>query len=364
MKNRNRAIDCSRGAAIILIMMYHLVHRAENGIIDQALRECVWGLIPFFFIITGYYYTPGKYSVSKEIKRKIKTLLIPAICITGTLLAVFGIYYAFVHGYTLSDWFNDVVYTYLRPEFTNILMKALGKAPDSWGPLYQNLSPVWFVWTMCFACLLFYPSASVSYSKPANFVFIIVLNLIFCTLLYVFVPPLSWNLNQVPAYVVIMLIASLLGRMNFIEKLSQIGTHIIVLTMICAFIAHYFLFAAFGTDEIYAGKLGTAGALSPVLYVIESFIWGYAFCGLGIILDRIPRINAVLSWVGKNTLYYLLLHDITAVVACDAMHTYDRPGTYWYVENLTSDIIMKSMISFVFAFVCCSFVVYIKDKKW
>ncbi len=362
MKNRNRAIDCSRGLGIILIMIYHLVYRSKDGLMDNAIRECIWGLIPFFFMITGYYYIPGRFSISEEIKRKIKTLLLPAVYITGTLLVIFGIYCAFVHGYTLSIWFNDVVYTYLRPEFTNMLMKAIGKPTDSYGVLYLNITPVWFIWSMFFGCLLFYPAASISYRKPFNYVFVIIVNLIFGTLLYVFLPPLSWNLNQVPIYVVIMLIASFLGRWDYIEKLSEIGTHIIILTMICAFIAHYILFHAFGTDQIYAGQIGTVGGFSPILYVIEAFVWGHAFSALGIILDRIPGINVFLSWVGKNTMIFLLLHCIVAVVACDAMNTYKKPGFDWYLENLTPEIIIKSIISFVFSFVCCACVVYVKNK--
>ncbi len=361
MKNRNGALDCARGLGIIIIMIYHLVYRAQGGVADKIIIECAWGIIPFYFMITGYFYKPLKYSVSEEIKRKTKGLLLKTVCIVGVLLIVFGIYCVPVHGYTPGVWFNDVVYTYLRPEFTNIIMRALGKPVDAYGILYLNLSPVWFIWVMFFSCTFFYPTANIAYKSPRAFVSVIAICVVLGTITYTALPPLSWNLNQVPAYVVIMLIASILGQMDFIEKMSKIGTHIVVLTMICAFIAHVILFGPFGTDQMYAGEIARIGVLSPVMYIFQACIWAYAFVSLGILIDKVPVLNRFLSWTGKNTNIFLLTHCIFAVVACDVMGTYTKPGADWYIADLTPDIIIKSIISFVFAFLCGACVIYARD---
>ena len=49
------------------------------------------------------------------------------------------------------------------------------------------------------------------------------------------------------------------------------------------------------------------------------------------------------------TLVILLFHCLIGGIAADIMHTYNKPGPDWYVDPLTAETVIKSIISFIVA---------------
>ena len=114
---------------------------------------------------------------------------------------------------------------------------------------------------------------------------------------------------------------------------------------------------------------------NPLIGMKDKLIWietiafylqGVLFLYIGLNISRlIKNFNIAfkaLVWVGKNSLDFLILHCVFALVFVDAMHTYNRPGANWYVEDLTPTILIKSIISAVGALVCCTLYCIIKEK--
>ncbi len=359
---RSTTLDIARGLGMVFIMIYHLVYRSQGGAVDQMIRESIWGLIPFFFIISGYFYDGKPGNVMQNIRKRARKIFIPVVLSEAALLVVFGVYFAVLHGYSFADWLIEVMYTYIRPELSNVIMRALGGPENASKDLFANLSPVWFIWTMCFTYLLFYPVAEFAIRSSRNFVISCVMLIAGGTVIYTILPPLSWGLHCVPAYTVIMLISYKVKTLRLYEKLAGLKVPMRVLIMLLAFFLHFVLFNIAGTDQMYAGEIGTVGWLSLMAYVLEAFIWAVAYVELAGFIRNIPGVNSLLLYVGRNSLTFLLTHAIFAIVAADAIHAYYKMGINWYLQDLTPEIIIKSVITMVFAFICCLAVSFVQEK--
>lgn len=107
-KKRIATLDIARGLGIIAVSIYHLVYRPKDGVADQIISECIWLILPFFFLMSGYNFKKNC-SFRDNITHRIKAMLIPALKYTAVLLVLGGIYCAFFHSYTVKDWLRDYI---------------------------------------------------------------------------------------------------------------------------------------------------------------------------------------------------------------------------------------------------------------
>lgn len=359
---RNRTIDIVRGFSIILIMFYHLVYRPRDGFVDRAIRELGWCIVPFFYIIPGYFYKPGRFGIGEELKRHIRSVLIPAVKMTLLLIALLGIWCMLFHSYTLTDVIRDGIYAFLRPELASKLIPQLGDA----GIVFSNTSVVWFIWTMMWTMPVFLVLAKLTVPDVKKTLICCIILLAVGIPLYVFVAPLPWSLNHVPVYAAIMLFGSLLSSFDLLERISSMKMVPSLITSVIAAVIHFLLFSRCGTDHMYEGALGTAGFTDVPVYFLETFIGSYVFYNLGRVIDRFEKTAVFLSYVGRNSLIILLLHFPFGVVFSDLLKTYIRPGPYWYLDlvgiELTSVIIYKSIVVFLLSSICSILTVVLVDR--
>ena len=150
--SRKADIDTAKGLGIILVSIYHLVYRPENGTADIILCELIWLFVPFFFVLSGWNFRDER-TLRENVMHRLKVLFLPALKYTMLLLLFGGIYCMAFHGCTAQDWLRDAIHTYLRPEFASALLPEWGVG----GILFECISPVWFVWTMVLSYMVFYP---------------------------------------------------------------------------------------------------------------------------------------------------------------------------------------------------------------
>ncbi|MCR5108121.1 MAG: acyltransferase [Lachnospiraceae bacterium] len=347
-KNENRrniALDSARGLAIIIIVIYHLVYKKQNGFFDNMVRESGWCIVPFFFAITGYFHDPQKRNIKETIIYREKALLIPTIRVTLIAFLLLGIYCVIFHGYTAPELFRDFVYTYLRPEISSKLIPDLSDP----GMIFYYISAVWFIWTMAWSLLLFIPLAAfVSDDTKKNL--ICCLGLIIINIpLYLIFPKSPWNLAHVPVYTAIMLFGMLLRNTDLRERLNSLKPLAVVCITAAAVILHVLLYKYCGTDAMFDGVLGTKGWISVPVFFIQTFIGSIVLITLGRLISHTDRPAAFFSYTGKNSFFVLLLHLPFGLVYTDLLHNYHKLGTsYWYLElagiELTPVIIVKSVI--------------------
>ena len=363
MKNssRNGVIDIMKGVMIISIVLYHLIYRVQDGIGDRILCGLVYLFIPLFFLLAGYFYRKKGGSLIPVIIRRMKALLVPAALTVGVLLLCFGPYYLVFHeDYTAYVWLGDILTTYLRPQLMLLI------APNgSVGLLYHNLSPVWFVWTMGWASLIFYPVAGLLYESTKKLCIAAGVLVVTGSILYALIPELSWSLQLAPLYAGIMLIGAILGKHKVIDKMCTTGVLLSASATVAALAIHIPMYGFTGTDLLYMGRLehgDLTSFVSALVFPVQTLIGGYVVLSLARLIFMLPAIAGPLEWIGRHTMVILLFHCLIGGIACDMMHTYNRPGPEWYHSPVTSEMYIKSVISAVISLPLCCALALLNDR--
>ncbi len=343
-RKRNNLIDIMKGLLILNVAVYHLIYRAKGSMFDNIVREIGYLAIPMFFCLAGYFYRDITGSLMSGIRTRIRKLLLPVLAVSGMLLLLFGPYYMLVHHYTVHDWLGDVLMTYLRPELMAILLPEF-----SGGLLFNNISPVWFIWTLLFSTLLFFLCMEFAKKSNAGLIMTTIALLAIGTVMYVLIPAFSWCLQMTPLYAGIMMLGAVLKRYTVLEKLEKINLGISSVIMFAAAIAHYYIFMGFGSDKMYQSIVGDKGFLSAIAFVVQIMVGGYALHTFSRIIALWKYSEEAFAWVGRHTFVILLFHCLIGGIAADIMHTYNKPGPNWYVDPLTAETVIKSIISFIAA---------------
>ncbi len=360
------AVDIMKGIGIVVVMIYHLVYRQQDGFADHLIRSAIWLFMPLYFIISGYLSDSKGRTVPQQLLRKVKNILVPVVISCCILLVLGGIYCVLFHDFTMTDWIRDVVHTFLRPEFSEKLFPEWGTG----GILFLNISPVWFIWTMMWAELLFIPLADKVISDEKKTGITAVILILIQIPLYICIEPLSWSLNLVPIYVVCMLVGARVREGNVIERLdnNKIPAWASLLFAAGILVLHVYMYYQVGLDWVYAGTLGTTGPdggrgwMDVLIFPIQAMLGGIAIYAISDVLAGWRKIGEALAWVGRHSLAFLCYHCAYGVIAADLLHTYIKPGQYWFVDDLNWEIIMKSWAGFLFALICCIIHCVLKDK--
>lgn len=348
-QSRSIIFDIAKGLGIIFVAIFHLVYRNENSIADFFIRESIWFLIPFFFAISACFFKPLKRNFWQNIIRRVENLLVPAILYTAFFLVIFGAYWGIFHEYKFSEWLNDFVVTFLRPEF----YAYFSDRNTFEAVVFDINSSVWFVWVLAFTDIVFYFLAEKIFTRTKN------LKKLFltCTLLiltsfflYDYNKYFSWSLLLVPFYAAIMLCSFYLAISGYLEKLLNLK-YANFYALIC-FILHVLMFKFYGNSDAFKSELGTIGNYSLFPCFIQTFVGGYAFLIFCKFLGKIKYIFEFFAFIGRNSLDFLLMHRPLGAMIADLMGTYVKSGSLWYVDT-TPEIIMKSIFVFSTSILIC-----------
>ena len=350
---RNRTLDTAKGIGILIICIYHLVFRPWGSPLDRFICGAVWLFLPLYFAIAGYHYVPGRRTLWQNIRRRFKTLLLPAVISSCVLLVLGGIYFKFTQFYTKSRWLRDAVHTFLRPELGEKIISGAG------GPLFHNISPVWFVWTLWWATLLFYLVADFALKNAARFLLTTAVLLGAGTALYVKLPPMPWSINLAPIYAAMMLLGAFAAKTELLTRHTP-RLPLALLEAALGLVAQSALFRRFGSDQIYAGQLGTAGVWDPLVCYAQLIVGGFALLQLCRLLSEV-KLFAPLGWIGQHSLTFLLLHCMFGAVAAGILKAPLKTGGSWFLRDFTMEACLKSVAGLLISVALCTAVACIGD---
>ena len=351
MTHRNTLIDTARGLGILIVCVFHLIYRPENGLADKFIMSGIWLAIPLFFVISGYLHRDDN-----KLAHRVKSLLIPSLRYTLLLLVAGGIYCAIFHGYTLKDWARDFMLTYLRPEFSMRIMPDFIPA-DFWTCLlYDVISPVWFIWTMIFTLYVFYLLVKFTNRSFWNLLICCIVCVCMSTALYDFSQYFSWSLTLVPVYAAIMLCGAFIASREINLESGNIFAAMI------AFMIHFAAFVAWGSSNIFMNVVGTLGRLSVIIFFAQVFVGGYPFIFTCRVFMNIKYIAGFLTLLGRNSLIFMFLHRPLGAIFSDMLGTYIKSGTSWNVD-VTPEVFIKSLIVFALSMTLCTLLALVQDDK-
>ncbi|MBO6302361.1 MAG: hypothetical protein J6N15_08000 [Ruminiclostridium sp.] len=360
---RIKELDIIKGAGILLISVIHLVYRPQNGAADYLLRAAGWFLISVYLMMAGYSFSAGKRTPVQNYLHRLRTLVLPAVIIDAALFAVGGAYCALVHGYTFADWWHDLAVTALRPELCTHISPEWG----SGGVLFNNISPSWFIWTMAFTELVFFPAAQLCARKGRTFRLCAVGALTAVQIpLYIFVSPLPHQLQLIPLFTAFMLIGAQLRDSGLLNREWRFNIPVTALIAVICLAAHFGIFMLGGDESYYRGQLGYVGGFDILLTLVQLPVGFAGYYALAVLAAKTRLLSRGLVWIGQHTLTILLCHCFFGMIAADILQTYIKPGPMWYVENagltVTPEIFLRSLAGQISAIACSCGIAVLRDR--
>ena len=355
---RNKVLDIAKGLGMCMIVAYHLIYREQGGLFDDIIRSCIWFIIPFYFVISGYFYKTDYDNRLEVLRYRVIRLFMPAFVTMTVLHLVGGIYFVLVHDYTVMDVIDDYIVTFFRPEFTN----AFYYKSITGGWLFFQLSPVWFIWAMIWAYIIFYNVVGTAFSKSSYMIITVVALLVTGTFFTQAFKPLPWSLGMSPIFAVLLMIGALIRKKNIFERILKINPVIALIVSVFCIYVFWLLFKKGGCDNIYAGDFGYFGIITPIVFIGECLICGFAYIFICKLLSKTYGLSSVFSWMGKNSLIILMYHCFFGMFIADALGTYMKPGPNWYLNPLPEEVVFKSFFVFGGGIILSCIMVYVRRK--
>ena len=304
-KKRLQFVDMAKGIAAICIVFYHILAPTAFSSVVTGITS---GALFLFFVLSGYFYTPGKRSLKANIAGKAKALLIPFFGYSLSFWAVGTIYYLIVGTvpfietlYCLRNFYVGCIWNRTIQDWFSLEYYSLGKR-------YIFLADFWFLLALLFAYILFLIIADkVLRSKVKESVAIVVL-LTVTGVLRSFQIFLPYNLQLVPFWTALLLFGAImkerdLYNLPFMKGIKawfiSIGSVAIGVTVLTI--------TGFGTN-VFRGTFDWIEPITMVILFVCSIlvVWGFgSFCKLW--EETGARINEI-AWLGSHSLYIYLFH--------------------------------------------------------
>ena len=313
---RIECVDITKGLAIIVVVISHLVMVSS---VSDVITRVFGGLMGVFFMLSSYFYKPGK-GYLFNVKKRFFQVVIPFLVYTFVVILLCYIY-ELIQG--TNPGFGEYLKAYWERLYDSTSLTQINLGPDTGrggrpagagsSIMRMALVPSWFLHRMFFSELIFFAVADwalKNVKRAAGTIFV----LLSITVLYVqFVPVhLPLQLDTCFAIAAIMLFGSYMRKL---DAATYIETHPwdkkkIIITSI--FLVLYVLAAIFLHDffgrALIMGKFGTAGSLSVYIWFLCQVIFFYVMLLFGSLLAHVGFLSATLKLVGRHTLMILLFH--------------------------------------------------------
>lgn len=277
-KKREKWLDILKGIAILLIIIGHTP-------INDTLYKFIWSFhVPLFFLISGY--TFSKREEKEFIKGKFKRLMIPYY-FTCILLIIANI---------ISDMVLHIDNVSILPIFKRWIWAGLYGSCWPYHTPFEiyDIGAIWFLCTLFVALILF--NFVMNQDEKYHMVLIAIL-------VYI-----GFSLNQfmwLPFNFASACVCTLLLYTGYLAKKADILHHksmvlnfvLLIISFICILNQSMTIV---GNNTYTYGLFSLIGAISISYFVAK----------LSKLLEKIPIICNVLSYIGKNTLIILCFHLI------------------------------------------------------
>lgn len=376
--------DVIKGIGMLVVMIFHIVYRTRGGIADNIIRASLIAVIAGYFVISGLLHGVERRTIIGEYINKFKHLVLPTVVVTFVASVFGGIYCHIVHGMSASAWIRNIVYIYLRPELS---VKVVGNMDPIKDMVFLDLSTTWFAWTLIIAYIVFIPLSKLILKSQALSIAATVAMFVLGNIIYVNVGSSPWNASLVPLYVSAMLLVQHLKYENIVAKIRKMNIVASITSTIAAMLAMFGMYFYILDDHMYEAQLGVFHLLKfkhwsyPYGYAkvnplveYKGLIWIEGTCHIlaGLIclyvginiaryIRKIRGASKLLEYIGKNSLYVMILHSLIALPFVDLLHCINKMGAKWYLDDLTPEITIKSIICAILSLVCCLIICRAKD---
>ncbi|MBQ9382677.1 MAG: acyltransferase [Ruminiclostridium sp.] len=308
-KNRIRFIDMIKGIAILFIVFYHTT--APSAIRD-VLVGMVFPSVSAFFVLSGYFYTPGKHSLKYNIVNRTKELMIPFFKYSLCFWAIGTVCHLIKKTATLLEALYCLRNFYIGCIWNRVIQDWFSLEYYSLGKRYMFLADFWFLIALMFASILFFLIADKVLKSAWKETLAITALIAISGILRGFEVSLPYNLQLVPFWTACMFLGAVAKERDAFDLPFMKGAKgwIISLAAIAAGASVSAVFR-FGLNVFR----GTFDPVEPVTMIAMllcgiAVLWGLGnLCRL---LEQTGMRVKELAWLGSHSLYIYLFHMMYA----------------------------------------------------
>ncbi len=350
--SRYESLDVLKGFIIIVVVIAHLMVTSTGSESDRgmpiAMQIMYLGLMSFF-IISGYFYRPGRGFV-ENIKRR-GTQLFLALIICSVALPIITYVWLAILGQSSDP--SDILEAMLRSLYLYDLFTPMGPT-DTYFACATSVG-YYFLWVMMGGFLIFYGLADRIMNDWRKLIVAIIVLLVAYMLFVEFWPNrLPFYFQGAPLAALFMFAGALLAKYRFVEKVEVFAwrSPSYWLPSIVCLIAGVMLCIIFPPGIKFDWAIfGDYGGLSVIPYMIESLLMFVVFVYVAKIVAKLPLLPKLLNLAGQHTLGLLLYHGFVATMILAPF--YIIPTTSWFpVMGLTNRIV-AAVATLVICLVIC-----------
>jgi len=365
---RLASADVLKGMLIIGIVFVHIVivrmdvlmsgaDAASTGVLGDnsvgagslVIQALYLGLMAFF-IISGYFYRPGRGFMENMKKRVVQLVVATSICavvlpiITYIIMAVCG----------KAPGLDDLITAFQWGFGLNGVFTSYGGF--SVHPMCGGCIGYYYIWTMLWGFLIFYAIADRVRDDWRKILAAIIVLLVITLLLSELLPvklPMYAQLGPIAA--AFMLVGMAAGKYGLIEKVESfslssgrswalfLGSLAIAIVLVAIFPP--------GTD-FQSMVFGDFGGFSIFTYFVESIAMFVVLIHIALLFSHMIGFNQIFRTAGRHSLGILLLHGslVTMIIA----PFYDLPNSDWFPDEMGLGIsLVMAILSIVLSIVIC-----------
>ena len=343
VKSRLSSVDILKGAAIIGVVLAHLVliqNQSEFGEASFEIGELFYAALPMFFVLSGYFYRPC--TVKENLRARVFPLVLGLI--VGTIVLTVTMYlYLLPLGYDLSD--SD-----LWGDIAQIII-GKGSFQDMYDSNYTGgdildvfevTLPVYFIQVMVVGYLIFLPIAEFVMKDWRRAVITIFFLLsITCAYMELFHIQLPFYAQLGPLVASFYITGAYLGKYKVAEYFERGFREkkywiVFIIFLVAALLCIQFFPTRMAL--IYS-KFGDYGGYSVFSFYALTMACGIVLMYVAALVSHVKWVTSILTLVGRETLYIFFLHIFVAKMLVAPFVTLDVQS--WIpIDSLPQSILL------------------------
>jgi hypothetical protein len=315
-KLRLRSMDVLKGMIMTVIVFSHMIFTVREGTTGGGMPVIIQVLylgLMVFYILSGYFYRPGK-GFRANMTKRLKQIGIPLIICAFVLPLILFVYLDLM-GYDLpaSDYIDAVIYG-LGWEHAFVPMDEI---VSQTALTIANVGG-YFLYTMLWGFMIFYLLADYVMDDIRKAIVTIAALLVVAALIGEFVDiSLPMFIKFGPIAAAFMFFGACLAKFDVLENVEYGDKRKLfywllpVVLAVASVVLCYFLQPNIKFDHYVFGDYG---GWSVFPFYAEAILMFLPIVYLGFIFSKIPLLSVYFDTLGKHTLGTILLHPMFAKI--------------------------------------------------
>ncbi len=354
VKQRMIAQDIAKGAAILMVMLLHIVE--VPGIVRTVVGLLFGSAMSFFLFMTGYNYRSKGLTPWQNVKKRMTQIIRPFFVYTFIIGVIMTVHYVLSGQATVLECLKS---------YAGFLVSRWGTPYLGWDlpkTLFQRIyGPLWFIQYLVPSSIIFYlvvDRVQDSTKKLMLTAFTLATaSVIMAALGWV----LPWGIQDAPAIASIMLIAVWIkkdGRMFALH--SKKKWHYINCITVLAVIAAIEL-TGNTAGYVAAGEMTAVfGPLEVYVTVLIAVIGSYLMINIARLIEKVPVISNCYIWLGQHSLLLLFMHLPLSYLINDLLGWPNIVTEFPMAKDVIS---IKQVINFILVITILYFIITLIDKS-